>query len=87
MDLDDLAERTEGYVGADIEALCKEAALNALRVDPDTTVVKMSDFEKAMTAVFPSTNEETMRFYERFRQDLKSSLVRKGESAGFGYYR
>ncbi len=87
VDIDDLAERTDGFVGADLEALCKEAALNALRLNPDALEVKMSDFEKALTVVYPSTNEETMRFYERFRQDLRSALVRKGESAGFGYYR
>jgi transitional endoplasmic reticulum ATPase len=87
VDIEDLAERTDGFVGADIEALCKEAALNALRMDADAKDVKMSDFEKAITVVYPSTNEETMRFYERFRQDLRSALVRKGESAGFGYYR
>ena len=87
VDVDDLAERTDGFVGADIEALCKEAALNALRLNPDASEVRMSDFEKALIAVYPSTNEATMRFYERFRQDLRSALVRKGESAGFGYYR
>ncbi len=87
VEVDDLAERTDGFVGADIEALCKEAALNALRLNPDASEVRMSDFEKALTAVYPSTNEETMRFYERFRQDLRSALVRKGESAGVGYYR
>ncbi|MEM3852073.1 MAG: AAA family ATPase, partial [Methanomassiliicoccales archaeon] len=87
VDLEDLAERTDGFVGADIEALCREAALSALRNDPNAKEVHMSDFEKALSVVFPSTNEETMRYYERFRQDLRSSLIRKGESTGFGYYR
>jgi len=87
VDLEDLAERTDGFVGADIESLCREAALTALRNNANADEVCMSDFEKALTVVVPSTNEETMRYYERFRQDLRSSLVRKGESAGFGYYR
>ncbi len=88
VDLEDLAERTEGFVGADIESLCREAAFNAIRENPDAREVKMSDFEKALTTVFPSTNEETMRYYERFGHDLRSALIRKGESAGgYGYYR
>jgi transitional endoplasmic reticulum ATPase len=31
VDLDDLAERTHGFVGADIAALCREAGLHAIR--------------------------------------------------------
>ncbi|MBX8635599.1 MAG: CDC48 family AAA ATPase [Thermoplasmata archaeon] len=87
VDIEDIAERTEGFVGADIESLCREAAFNALRGSMDATEVRMQDFEKALTTVFPSTNEETMRYYEKFGHDLKTSLVRKGEKAGYGYYR
>ncbi len=87
VDIEDIAERTDGFVGADIEALCREAAFNALRSSMDATEVRMQDFEKALTTVFPSANEETMRYYEKFGHDLRSSLVRKGEKAGYGYYR
>ncbi|MFB6114682.1 MAG: CDC48 family AAA ATPase, partial [Candidatus Nanohalobium sp.] len=31
VDLDEIAEKTHGYVGADLEALCKEAAMSVLR--------------------------------------------------------
>ncbi|MCH7659869.1 MAG: AAA family ATPase, partial [Euryarchaeota archaeon] len=31
IDLDELAAKTEGYVGADIEAVCREAATAAVR--------------------------------------------------------
>jgi transitional endoplasmic reticulum ATPase len=87
VDIEDIAERTDGFVGADIESLCREAAFNALRNSADAAEVRMQDFEKALTIVFPSANEETMRYYERFGHDLKSALVRKGEKAGYGYYR
>jgi transitional endoplasmic reticulum ATPase len=30
IDLEDLAKRTEGFVGADIEAVCREAAMRAI---------------------------------------------------------
>ncbi len=87
VDIEDLAERTDGFVGADIESLCREAAFNALRGSMDATEVRMQDFEKALTTVFPSANEETMRYYEKFGHDLRTSLVSKGENSGYGYYR
>ena len=52
--IDELAEITEGYSGADLEALVREAALQALREDINTTKVHMRHFEKALTIVKPS---------------------------------
>ena len=37
--LDELARKAQGYSGADIEAICREAAMNALREDVDATEV------------------------------------------------
>ncbi|MWG33943.1 AAA family ATPase [Halomarina oriensis] len=66
VDLDRLAERTHGFVGADIRTLSTEAAMSALRryrhereSDPDTPLtVSRSDFEAAMAAVDPSAMRE-----------------------------
>jgi transitional endoplasmic reticulum ATPase len=33
VDLEDIASRTDGYVGADLYALCREAAIKAYRED------------------------------------------------------
>ncbi|SNQ59259.1 CDC48 family AAA ATPase [Candidatus Methanoperedens nitratireducens] len=62
-----LAERTEGYVGADIEAICREAAMLALRdlIRPGmereevkelshTVLIKNEHFEKAFNIVRPT---------------------------------
>ena len=37
--IEDLAKKMQGYSGADIDAICREAAINALRRDPDTQKV------------------------------------------------
>ncbi|ESS08989.1 MAG: ATPase of the AAA+ class [uncultured archaeon A07HN63] len=64
VDIDTLAERTHGFVGADLESLGKEAAMTALRrtrqADGDLGGVKVTreDFESAMTAVEPSAMRE-----------------------------
>jgi transitional endoplasmic reticulum ATPase len=58
VDLDRLAARTHGFVGADIASLAREAAVAALRRDPDELVVTRADFETALAAVDPSAMRE-----------------------------
>ncbi len=53
VDLEKLAKETEGYVGADIEAVCREAVMLTLRNDMDADNVKMKQFKKAMKKVKP----------------------------------
>jgi transitional endoplasmic reticulum ATPase len=58
VDLDRIAARTHGFVGADIASLGREAGMSALRRDPDELRVVREDFETAMTSVDPSGMRE-----------------------------
>jgi len=58
VNLDKLAERTHGFVGADVESLVTEAAMAALRRDSEKPTVSRADFETAMAAVEPSAMRE-----------------------------
>ena len=60
VDLDYLAARTHGFVGADIHSLATEAAMEALRNRDDRgeLTVRSADFETALTAVDPSSMRE-----------------------------
>ena len=73
--LDSVADRSHGFVGADLEAVSKEAAMSALRrVLPDIDlslanipaatlnkiIVTMRDFEDALREVHPSTLREVL---------------------------
>jgi transitional endoplasmic reticulum ATPase len=74
VDLKKIADSTHGFVGADLEALAKEAAMSALRkVLPKIDInkklpveklkqinVTMDDFQSAMTEVGPSAMREVM---------------------------
>ncbi|MEF8782932.1 MAG: CDC48 family AAA ATPase [Haloarculaceae archaeon] len=80
VDIERLARRTEGYVGADIEAVCREASMAATRefinsVDPDdvgesvgNVRVTADHFEQALEEVQPSVDEETRDRYEEIEQ-------------------
>ncbi|MFH1786591.1 MAG: CDC48 family AAA ATPase [archaeon] len=65
-----LADMTDGYVGADIEALCREAAMNALRIDKKANKVDMNDFEVAFTHVNPTMTEGMKHNYEGILKDF-----------------
>lgn len=74
VDLKKIADSTHGFVGADLEALAKEAAMSALRkllptIDINKKLpieklkqinVTMDDFQAAMTEVGPSAMREVM---------------------------
>jgi transitional endoplasmic reticulum ATPase len=81
VDLAVLADRTQGYVGADIQSLCREAAMIALRTDMNATHVGMKDFERALTQVRPSVDENTNEYYKKIAQELEGGIVRKQKEA------
>jgi len=66
-----LADKTEGYVGADIEAICREAAILALREDINSSKVSMKHFDKAMEKVHPSVNKDIEEAYENLEKQFK----------------
>ena len=77
VDLDQLAEMTDGYVGADVEALAREAAMIAMRKNPDTDEVTMEDFNEALKKVKPSIR---MQDVERYK-DIEEGYLRTARGA------
>jgi transitional endoplasmic reticulum ATPase len=84
VNLDDLARRTYGFVGADLAALTREAALESVRrIMPrlnlaeetipneilDTLTVELRDFENALKRVQPSAMREVMVEAPQIRWD------------------
>ncbi|MEM4687409.1 MAG: AAA family ATPase, partial [Zestosphaera sp.] len=72
--LEEIAKKTEGYSGADLTALVREAALNALRRDYEATQVTREDFEYALRKVPPSLTQEIVKFYEVWSSRTKQRL-------------
>jgi transitional endoplasmic reticulum ATPase len=79
-----LAARTEGYVGADLENLCREAAMMALREDKDAIKVEMRHFEAALKVIKPSTDKDIMKSYENIGKVLERA---RGGREDTGMYR
>ncbi len=66
VDLEKLADMTEGYSGADIEAVCREAGLLALRENIKAKEVKMKHFEEVLKKIKPSLQNVNTKAYEEF---------------------
>jgi len=71
VDVAGLALKTKSYSGADIDALCREAAMNALRRDVKSREVTLADFEKAMEKIGPSILPDMEAWYKGFMKAVR----------------
>ncbi len=71
VDVAHLAIVTKNYSGADIEALCREAAMYALRKDVNAKEVTMTDFQEAMKRIGPSITPDMEKWYKSFVQQIR----------------
>lgn len=70
VDLGNLADETENYTSAEIENICREAGMNAIRNKKD--IVIMKDFEKALKEIKPSIPKEVSERIKRFKDEPES---------------
>ncbi len=63
VDLKKLAKMTDGYVGADIEAVCREAAMLTLRNDMESSEIQNKYFKEAIEKVKPANNADELVQY------------------------
>jgi len=70
--IEDLAPQLINYTGADIEAICREAALISMRAEKKS--VSKKHFEEAINRVRPTITDEMMDYYNRMEGRLTSGL-------------
>uniref|UniRef100_G1SDE4 ATPase family gene 2 protein homolog A n=1 Tax=Oryctolagus cuniculus TaxID=9986 RepID=G1SDE4_RABIT len=68
VDLDELVLQTDTYSGAEIIAVCREAALLALEEDIQANCVMKRHFTQALSTVTPRIPESLRRFYEEYQE-------------------
>ncbi|ODN02917.1 Spermatogenesis-associated protein 5 [Orchesella cincta] len=73
VDIDELVQSTEGYSGAELTAVCHEAALKALEEDITSEKISQSHFTQALNIVKPRITQEQIDFYENYSISRKQS--------------
>ncbi|HIQ51152.1 MAG TPA: AAA family ATPase [Nautiliaceae bacterium] len=81
VNLEKLSELTEGYTGADLEALVREAVLLAMRDAyekgkmEELKEIEWSYFEEALKKIKPSLDKNTIKFYEELQEKIKEGYL------------
>jgi transitional endoplasmic reticulum ATPase len=77
VNLEALAKRTEGYSGADIQALCRKAGVIALHENIKIDKVSKRHFDAALNKINPSTTPQTKEYYSEVARKLGRGLEAK----------
>ena len=82
VNLEDISESTKGFSGADLVALCREAAVNAMRTK--SNIVNNTDFGKALHLVKPSITKDIEEWYETMKKNVTYAMPRPIDKAFYG---
>jgi len=84
--IEDYAKKTQYYTGADIQAVCREAAIFALRESISSKEVKKKHFDMALKKVVPSVSQEVEESYKKIGEQLTSARGREMDKEKPSYY-
>ncbi len=79
IDLDVLNKILNGFSGADIETLCREAGMIALRENIRARKITKEHFKQATELINPSILPEVIKVYENFREKFKSRIIEQSK--------
>jgi len=85
VDIEKLAKLTEGYSGADIEGLVREAAMAAVRTDWKPKPVNMKHFEEALGEMRPSISPDDIKRFLSLAEQVKKRQPQRSSDVLPGY--
>ncbi len=80
VNVEQLADLTDNYVGSDMESLCREAVMLALRENFDSERVEMRHFKDALKKVRPALAEDMLEYYEKLQEQFKGGAKQEQKS-------
>ena len=82
IDLASIAQAAKNFSGADLVALCREAAVSAMQNKAD--IVSGQDFAKALKAARPSITKEVEDWYEAMKKNLTYAMPKPPDKSFYG---
>jgi transitional endoplasmic reticulum ATPase len=80
--LQEIAVATQNYTGADLAALCREAAICAMR--NKSSKISSRDFAVSLKQIKPSITKEVDQWYNTIRESISNVVPKTGEKAFYG---
>lgn len=82
VELEKINKMLDGFSGADIETLCREAAMVALRENIRARKVSMEHFKEAREYTHPTITDEIIQWYGEFAEKLKRRKIERTTEEG-----
>lgn len=82
VDLNKISSLTKGFSGADLVALCRFAAINAIHKNSDT--IFNIDFEEALSTVKPSITNDVHNWYSSIEKKLTTAIPKFHDKIFYG---
>ncbi len=80
--LQEIAVATQNYTGADLAALCREAAVQAMR--NNSLKISSQDFANSLKRVRPSITKEVDQWYNTVRESISNVVPKTGDKTFYG---
>ena len=85
VDIKEFSKKLDGYTGADLEALCREAGITALREDMKAKSVTQKHFEASLEKVKPTIDPKIMSYYKKAGEKLRKAKTTEEKSTEMDY--
>lgn len=82
VNLESITQSTRNFSGADLVALCREAAVNAMQNKSET--VLNADFAKAIRLVRPSITKDVEEWYESIKKNITYAMPKPIDKTFYG---
>jgi len=80
--LKEIAVSTQNYTGADLAALCREAAVNAMQINANK--ITNSDFAAGLKKVRPSITKEVEQWYSTVKESISNVVPKAIDKTFYG---